>query len=140
MSRWYTSDHHFGHRNIIGYCDRPFADVEEMNIAMVERWNDLVGDDDEVWVIGDVALGDLHANLAEHVARLRGRKILVPGNHDRCWSGRKNGETCRADYYQLGGFERKPGAWTAPIRVIASESLPVEESDYPEPEEDDHAH
>ena len=41
---------------------------------------------------------------------------------------------------ELGGFERKPGAWTAPISVIASESLPVEESDYPEPEEDDHAH
>ncbi len=116
MSRWYTSDHHFGHRNIIGYCDRPFADVEEMNIAMVERWNDLVGDDDEVWVIGDVALGDLHANLAEHVARLRGRKILVPGNHDRCWPGRKDGETCRADYYRLGGFERIVDA-PKPVRL-----------------------
>ena len=116
MSRWYTSDHHFGHRNIIGYCDRPFADVEEMNIAMVERWNGLVGDDDEVWVIGDVALGDLHANLAEHVARLRGHKILVPGNHDRCWSGRKDGETCRADYYQLGGFERIVDA-PKPVRL-----------------------
>ena len=41
---------------------------------------------------------------------------------------------------ELGGFELKPGAWTAPISVIASRSLPVEESDYPEPEDDDHGH
>ena len=41
---------------------------------------------------------------------------------------------------ELGGFELRPGAWTAPISVIESESLPVEESDYPEPEDDDHAH
>ena len=41
---------------------------------------------------------------------------------------------------ELGGFELKPGAWTAPISVIASRSLPVEESDYPEPEDDGHGH
>ena len=41
---------------------------------------------------------------------------------------------------ELGGFERKPGAWTAPISVIASQTLPVEESDFPEHEDDDHGH
>ncbi len=41
---------------------------------------------------------------------------------------------------ELGGFELKPGAWTAPISVIESESLPVDESDYPEPEDDGHGH
>lgn len=41
---------------------------------------------------------------------------------------------------ELGGFELKPGAWTAPISVIASRTLPVEESDYPEHEDDDHGH
>ena len=41
---------------------------------------------------------------------------------------------------ELGGFELKPGAWTAPISVIASRSLAVEESDYPEPEDDGHGH
>ncbi len=41
---------------------------------------------------------------------------------------------------ELGGFELKPGAWTAPISVIASRTLPVEESDYPEPEDDGHGH
>ena len=41
---------------------------------------------------------------------------------------------------ELGGFELKPGAWTAPISVIPAETLPVEESDYPEPEDDGHGH
>ena len=41
---------------------------------------------------------------------------------------------------ELGGFELKPGAWTAPISVIESNALAVEESDYPEPEDDGHGH
>lgn len=41
---------------------------------------------------------------------------------------------------ELGGFEPRPGAWTAPISVIDSRSLPVDESDYPEPGDDDHGH
>ena len=116
MARWYTSDHHFGHRNIIGYCDRPFASVDGMNAAMVERWNDLVGDDDEVWVIGDIALGDLHVMLADYVARLRGRKILVPGNHDRCWAGRDKHPDSRSLYLEAGGFERIVDA-PKPVRI-----------------------
>ena len=41
---------------------------------------------------------------------------------------------------ELGGFELKPGAWTAPISVIASRTLPAEDSDYPEPEDSGHGH
>lgn len=41
---------------------------------------------------------------------------------------------------ELGGFELKPGAWTAPISVIASRTLPEEDSDYPEPEDGGHGH
>ncbi len=85
MSVWYTSDHHFGHSNIIRYCERPFSFVGEMNEAMVERWNERISADDEVWVLGDVVMGSNHATLRRHVARLRGHKNLVPGNHDRCW-------------------------------------------------------
>lgn len=105
MTRWYASDQHFGHENIIKYCDRPFADSEEMNRAMLTRWNDLVSDDDEVWILGDLALGSLDANLAAWVAPLAGRKILVPGNHDRCWHGhKKNPKGHRVRYYQHGGI------------------------------------
>ena len=86
MTTWFTADLHFGHANIIRYCRRPFADVVEMNEALVRRWNATVGPDDTVWVLGDVALGAIEDGLA-HVGRLAGRKLLVTGNHDRCWDG-----------------------------------------------------
>lgn len=86
VSRWFTADLHIGHANIIRYCDRPFADVEDMNAVLVQRWNQVVGPDDEVWVLGDVALGPIHDSLAV-VGELQGRKLLLSGNHDRCWPG-----------------------------------------------------
>ncbi|CAN5521663.1 MAG: metallophosphoesterase [Acidimicrobiia bacterium] len=86
MTRWFTADLHFGHTNIIRYCERPFADAQTMNAELISRWNDLVADDDEVWVLGDVAMGTI-AETLPLVGELSGRKVLVPGNHDRCWAG-----------------------------------------------------
>ena len=104
--RWWTADHHFGHANIIGYCDRPFASVHAMNLALVERHNDLVCDSDEVWILGDVVMGNHRMLLRYAVARLRGTKILVPGNHDRCWAGRKLDPPQRDLYLHEGGIAR----------------------------------
>jgi len=86
MTTYYTSDLHFGHLNIIRFCDRPFPGVSAMNARLVQLWNETVTDDDTVWVLGDVALGALDESLA-CIGRLAGHKVLVPGNHDRCWEG-----------------------------------------------------
>ena len=77
-----------------------------MNQAMVDRWNDVVSDSDEVWIVGDLVMGDLGTNLRCHVSRLKGRKILVPGNHDVCWQHRSKGPRRVADYLDLGGIAR----------------------------------
>jgi calcineurin-like phosphoesterase family protein len=90
MTRFFTADLHLGHRNIIEYCSRPFPDVDEMNAALVDRWNETVGDEDEVIVLGDVAMGRISETLPL-VGRLRGRKVLLAGNHDRCWQGHRQG-------------------------------------------------
>ena len=81
MSReiFVASDHHFGHENIIKFCDRPFASVEEMNEAMVERHNSVVRDEDIVYFLGDVYSGKRGRG---YLRRMRGRKRLVIGNHD----------------------------------------------------------
>lgn len=81
MTTFYTADQHLGHESIITYCDRPFETVAEMNRAIIENWNRVVGDEDEVWVLGDVCLDKRKLVL---VRELRGRKILVAGNHDLC--------------------------------------------------------
>ena len=85
MSLYLTADTHFGHANIIRFCDRPYLDVEAMDAALVDNWNDTVRPNDEVWHLGDVAMGLLEITL-QQVRRLHGRKYLVAGNHDRCWS------------------------------------------------------
>lgn len=104
MTRWFTSDLHFGHANIIGYCDRPFTDVAQMDRGLIERWNEVVAYDDEVWVLGDVAMGTIEDSL-RMIPRLAGTKVLVPGNHDRCWPGRGTDTTAEwADRYRAAGF------------------------------------
>lgn len=86
MARFFTADLHLGHANIIRYCHRPFADVTAMNRSLVERWNEAVTADDEVWILGDLCMGQISESLPL-VGRLRGHKVLVAGNHDRCWEG-----------------------------------------------------
>lgn len=83
---WYTADLHFGHANIIKYCDRPWDTPEEMDAGIVERWNKHVAPDDTVWVLGDVALTP---KALGPVAAMNGTKILVAGNHDSCWTGHR---------------------------------------------------
>jgi calcineurin-like phosphoesterase family protein len=79
--RYFLSDTHFGHGNIIRFCDRPFRSVEEMDDAMVRNWNRTVRPEDEVVFGGDFALADFDRSR-ELCGRLSGYKILVRGNHD----------------------------------------------------------
>lgn len=79
---WFTSDHHFEHKNIIKFCDRPFKDLEEMHWELIERWNAVVSQDDTVYVLGDFIFGGTNA-LTKVCKRLYGRKILLKGNHDK---------------------------------------------------------
>ncbi len=78
---WVWSDQHFGHQNIIKYSNRPFRDKFEMNEQLIANHNEVVGDQDYVIYVGDIAmLNDTAANEILH--RLNGYKILIVGNHD----------------------------------------------------------
>ena len=103
MTTWFTSDLHFGHVNIIQYCGRPHADVTAMNVDLIERWNGCVAVTDTVWVLGDVAMGHIADTLAL-VQNLHGRKILLTGNHDRCWPGHGPRSIEWIDRYLAAGF------------------------------------
>lgn len=80
---FFTADQHFGHEKIISLASRPFSSVQEMNEELVHRWNDKVRDDDIVYILGDMFFK--HDNVEHVLERLRGRKILVAGNHDPSW-------------------------------------------------------
>ena len=77
-----TSDLHFGHKNIIEYCNRPFANVEDMNKQLIERWNETVGWDDTVYVLGDFTFLS-QEQTAVICSQLSGKIKLVKGNHDK---------------------------------------------------------
>lgn len=80
---FWTSDTHFGHTNIIKYCQRPFENVDEMNQKMIENWNNVVGPDDVVFHLGDVGFGSVRS-IVDILQQLNGHKYLILGNHD--WS------------------------------------------------------
>lgn len=79
---YYISDLHLNHANIIKYCKRPFDDVEQMNEAIITNINKRVGDRDNLFVLGDVGFGAV-GDLVPLIKRIRGRKTLVAGNHDK---------------------------------------------------------
>jgi calcineurin-like phosphoesterase family protein len=82
MKTYFISDTHFGHHNIIEFCNRPFASVLEMNQTMIDNWNKTVGVDDTIIHGGDFALGATF-DVQQHICNLlNGHKILIRGNHD----------------------------------------------------------
>lgn len=107
--RFFTADLHLGHANIISFCDRPFTSVEAMNDAMLANWTSTVDEDDEIWVLGDVAMGRI-AETLPLIGSLPGRKHLVPGNHDRCWEGNRRMRPEDEQMYADVGFEIHPGS------------------------------
>lgn len=83
---WVYSDPHFYHNNICKFVNydgspvRPWDCAKEMTEQMIEWYNELVDDRDRVYILGDVAFSA--AKMKDTVSRLKGRKCLVPGNHE----------------------------------------------------------
>lgn len=80
--KFYISDLHFGHENIIKYEQRPFKNVNEMDREMIKRWNSKVTDEDEVYILGDFAMGNPEY-VSGILSQLKGQKHIILGNHDR---------------------------------------------------------
>ena len=78
---WFTSDTHFGHRNIIDFCKRPWQSTEEMDESLIANWNSVVSADDIVFHLGDFAFAP-NWRWIELYGRLNGKIYLILGNHD----------------------------------------------------------
>lgn len=82
MTTFFTADTHWGHQSILRLANRPFASLEEMNEAMITRWNRAVQPRDTVYHLGDVAFRMPPGWFPAVFARLNGEKHLLRGNHD----------------------------------------------------------
>ena len=79
---WFTSDWHLFHHNVLKYDNRPFKDVHEMHEKIINNWNEVVDDNDTVYNLGDVSFGGVRGTN-EILYRLKGKMILILGNHDK---------------------------------------------------------
>jgi len=83
MKTFFTSDTHFYHSNIIKYCNRPFADANDMNETLIANWNNAVTPDDVVYHLGDFAFGDA-LGVDRVMRRLNFKHFhFIKGNHDK---------------------------------------------------------
>lgn len=87
MTRFYISDLHYDHTNILTFKNtdgtpiRNFKNLEEMQATITHRWNNVVTNNDTVYVLGDITLGQSTKCLS-FLEMLRGTKVLIRGNHD----------------------------------------------------------
>lgn len=80
---FFSSDHHFFHKNVIQYTNRPFSCIDEMNEAMIVNHNKVVTSQDIVYFVGDFAFTSDENAVVNILRRMNGEKHFVPGNHDK---------------------------------------------------------
>lgn len=85
---YFIADTHFDDKNILNYENRPFSSVIDMNQKLIENWNKVVSDSDEIYVVGDFG-------NTKYLKDLKGIKYLIKGNHD----------TEDNNYYRKAGFK-----------------------------------
>lgn len=90
MNHWFSSDWHYGHKNIVRGCSdwsnkdtcRNFDTLKEHNDKLVENINRFVKKDDFLHFLGDFAFGGKD-NIEEFRKRINCENIfLIYGNHD----------------------------------------------------------
>lgn len=100
---YYIGDMHLGHANVIRHDSRPFSNVDEMNEALINNYNSIVTDKDDVYFVGDVIFKN-YSYAIELLQRLKGKKHLVIGNHDKSNMKKKEFRDCFIDckdYYDI---------------------------------------
>jgi calcineurin-like phosphoesterase family protein len=81
---YFTSDLHFYHEKIIGYCSRPFDNANTMNNVILSKINSTVKAEDTLYILGDVALHEPPIENVENlIKQINCKKIMIYGNHDR---------------------------------------------------------
>ena len=80
---YFTSDLHFGHKNVLVFNNRPFKDVDDMNQSLIRNYNEVVSNSDDVYILGDLSYHCDETLLKNCLSQLKGHKTLVLGNHDK---------------------------------------------------------
>ena len=74
--KYYTSDLHLFHKNIIEYENRPFSSIEEMNNTIIDNINYRLSPDDELYILGDFTLSKTPRRVSKLIKRIKCKKII----------------------------------------------------------------
>jgi len=111
-----TSDTHYWHTNVIKYCDRPYSSIKEMDLSLIENFNNRVSNQDIVYHLGDFSM---NPRASESILpRLNRKEIhLIAGNHDKPFRGCKRwnerylqhgwNSICHSDVLEYKGYKFK---------------------------------
>lgn len=100
---FFIADPHFGHEKIIQICNRPFENLEEMHNKMITKWNNKITDEDTVYILGDLSFKMNKQDIIKILRQLKGKKVLIKGNHDK-YAGQRDFDECFekvCDYLQI---------------------------------------
>lgn len=100
---FFIADLHFNHENIIRLCNRPFNNIIQMNKELIKKWNNKVSDEDTVYILGDFCFKMSKQDAINILKQLKGKKILIKGNHDK-YAGQRDFDSCFekvVDYLQI---------------------------------------
>lgn len=81
METFFISDLHFGHKNVLSYDNRPWITTDEHDRELIRRWNNVVGIEDSIYILGDISWHS-PTKTVEIFKELNGIKYLIKGNHD----------------------------------------------------------
>lgn len=113
-NRYYISDTHFHHANIITYANRPFRSVAEMHECLLDLWNEVVKPNDHISHLGDVSIlrgGKNNQDVfIQLIKKLNGHKRLYLGNHDHF----------PMQVYLDAGFEKVYATWRTGENIVFS--------------------
>lgn len=100
MTYWFSSDHHFGHKKILEYSNRPFSSIEEHDETLIRNHNSVVGKNDIVIFAGDFTLWKNVKGIYEkYINRLNGKHIFLRGSHDYWLNGKPNDQIWEKNIY-----------------------------------------
>jgi len=100
--KFFVSDLHFDHRNIIAYDQRPWDSIESMNAALIKNINITCKENDSLYILGDVFLHNKTKRWLEILDQIKCKNLyLIRGNHDTPKQEVKERFLWVKDYYRL---------------------------------------
>lgn len=81
--KFYIADIHFGDQRVYDKCWKYniFQGLQDYKEKLVKNWNSAVTDNDEIYILGDIA-EDNFVGVLDILKQLSGKKHLIVGNHD----------------------------------------------------------